>query len=119
MKNIPEQKIDPEKEGIGITGDTMRNGKASPHAMLNGKELYRRIFIRLRTPQEVLTCSPIQDGEDFARRASIIENWFNSVIRKGNYLLTFQAVQLTDEEADRLEVDGDNEHSLQYGNNAD
>lgn len=38
MKNIPEQKIDPEKEGIGMTGDTMRNGKASPHAMLNGKE---------------------------------------------------------------------------------
>lgn len=106
MKNIPEQKIDPEKEGIGMVGQPMRNGKPAPHAVLNGRELYRRIFIRLRTPQEVLTCSPIKDGKDFAQRASIIENWFNSVIRKGNYLLTFQAVQLTDEEADRLEAEG-------------
>ena len=103
-KETIEKKIDPVQEGIGITGDTMRNGKASPHAMLNGRELYRRIFIRLRTPQETLTCSPIQDGEDFARRASIIENWFNSVVRKGNYLLTFEACQLTDEQANELEL---------------
>ncbi|HIY89443.1 MAG TPA: hypothetical protein H9824_12195 [Candidatus Bacteroides pullicola] len=103
MKNIPEQKIDPEKERIGMTGLAMPDGRRSPDPIIGGKSLYRRIFIRLCTPQETLTCSPIQDGEDFARRASIIENWFNSVIRKGNYLLTFQAVQLTDEEADRLE----------------
>lgn len=97
------EKIDPEKEGIGMTGDTMRNGKCSLHAMLGGKELYRRIFIRLNTPQETLTCSPIEDGKDFAQRASIIENWFNSVIRKGNYILTFSALQITDEEADKIE----------------
>ena len=103
-KETIEKKIDPIQEGIGMTGATMRNGKASPHAMLNGRELYRRIFIRLRTPQETLTCSPIQDGEDFARRASIIENWFNSVVRKGNYLLTFEACQLTDEQANELEL---------------
>lgn len=96
------KKIDPEKEGIGITGGTMRNGKASPSAMLNGKELYKRIFIRLRTPLETLTCSPIEDGKDFAKRASIIENWFNSVIRKGNYVLTFYAEQVTDEVADNM-----------------
>lgn len=106
-KETIEKKIDPVQEGIGMTGDTMRNGKASPHAMLDGRELYRRIFIRLRTPQETLTCSPIQDGEDFSRRASIIENWFNSVVRKGNYLLTFHAVQLTDEEADKIEKEAD------------
>lgn len=81
-----EGKIDPEKHGIGMTG---MNG--SPSASLNGKELYRRIFIRLRTPQEVLTCTPIENSSDFARRTAIIESWFDSVIRKGNYILTFSA----------------------------
>ena len=99
------KKIDPEAEGIGMTGAPMRNGHTSPHAMLNGRELYSRIFIRLRTPQETLTCSPIEDGADFARRASIIENWFNSVVRKGNYVLTFYAEQVTDQEADKIEAE--------------
>lgn len=103
MKQSTEQKIDPVKERIGMTGLAMKDGKRSPDPVIDGKNLYRRIFIRLRTPQETLTCSPIKDGKDFARRASIIENWFNSVVRKGNYLLTFQAVQVTDEEADRIE----------------
>lgn len=97
------RKIDPLAEGIGMTGQPMRSGKPSPSAFVDGRELYKRIFIRLRTPQETLTCSPIQDGADFSRRASIIENWFNSVIRKGNYVLTFTALQVTDEEADRIE----------------
>lgn len=98
-----QRKIDPVAEGIGMTGQPMRSGKPSPSAFVDGRELYKRIFIRLMTPQETLTCSPIQDGADFARRASIIENWFNSVIRKGNYVLTFTALQVTDEEADRME----------------
>ena len=92
-----EGKIDPEKHGVGMTGI---NG--APSAFVGGQEKYRRIFIRLRTPHEVLTCRPIEDGKDFAQRASIIENWFNSVIRKGNYVLTFEAVQVSDEEAERL-----------------
>lgn len=102
-KETIEKKIDPVQECIGMTGLAMPDGRRSPDPKIDGKSLYRRIFIRLRTPQETLTCSPIQDGKDFARRASIIENWFNSVVRKGNYLLTFQAVQLTDEEADKIE----------------
>lgn len=103
-KETIEKKIDPVQEGIGMTGLSMSDGRRSLDPKIDGKSLYRRIFIRLSTPQETLTCSPIQDGEDFARRASIIENWFNSVIRKGNYLLTFQAVQLTDEQANELEL---------------
>ena len=82
-------------------------GLDGPSAYIDGKEKYRRIFIRLRTPYETLTCtltcSPIEDGADFARRASIIENWFNSIVRKGNFVLTFDAVQVTDEEADRMQ----------------
>ena len=111
---MENKKIDPEKEGIGITGATMRTGKTSPSAMLNGKELYRRLFIRLRTPQETLTCSPIENGKDFARRASIIENWFNSVIRHGNYILTFYAEQVTDEIAEQMEL-----KSIEYGQETD
>ena len=95
-----EGKIDPVQYGIGIPGLD-----GSPKAKINGREPYRRIFIRLRTPQETLTCSPIRDGADFAQRASIIENWFNSVVRKGNFILTFEALQITDEEADDMEKD--------------
>ena len=88
------KKIDPLKEGIGITGDTMKSGGYAPDAECGG---------RLRTPAETLTCSPIEDGEDFARRASIIEQWFNTHIRGGgNFLLTFEAVQVSDDEADEM-----------------
>lgn len=92
-----EGKIDPSKYGIGVPGLG-----GTPRLKINGKEPYKRIFVSLRTPQETLTCSPIQDGADFAQRVSIIENWFNSVVRKGNFVLTFEALQITDEEADLM-----------------
>lgn len=95
--NTQEKKIDPAEAGISMAG------LDGPSAYIDGKEKYRRIFIRLRTPYETLTCSPIEDGADFARRASIIENWFNSIVRKGNFVLTFDAMQVTDEEADRMQ----------------
>lgn len=94
--NAQEKKIDPAEAGISMAG------LDGPSAYIGGQEKYRRIFIRLRTPYETLTCSPIADGADFARRASIIENWFNSVVRKGNFVLTFDAVQVTDEEAESM-----------------
>lgn len=96
-RETKEKKIDPAEAGISMAG------LDGPSAYIDGKEKYRRIFIRLRTPYETLTCSPIEDGADFARRASIIENWFNSIVRKGNFVLTFDAVQVSDEEADRME----------------
>ena len=92
-----EGKIGPSKYGIGVSGLD-----GTPKLKINGREPYKRIFVRLRTPQETLTCSPIQDGADFAQRVSIIENWFNSVVRKGNFVLTFEALQITDEEADLM-----------------
>lgn len=95
--NTQKKKIDPAEAGISMAG------LDGPSAYIDGKEKYRRIFIRLRTPYETLTCSPIADGSDFARRASIIENWFNSIVRKGNFVLTFDAVQVTEEEADRIQ----------------
>lgn len=94
--NTQEKKIDPSEAGISMAG------LDGPSAYIDGKEKYRRIFIRLRTPYETLTCSPIEDGADFARRASIIENWFNSIVRKGNFVLTFDAVQITDEDANTM-----------------
>ena len=74
--------------------------------IVNGRNTYRRIFIRLRTPYETLTCRPIEDSVDFAQRAAIIEGWFNSVVRTGNFELTFEARQITDEEADMMEKGG-------------
>lgn len=90
--------IDPVKYGLGCTG-----AENSPNAYISGRKMYKRIFIRLKTPQETLTCSPIRDGEDFAQRVSIIEHWFNSVTRDRNLILTFEVVELTNEEADDLE----------------
>ena len=92
------EKIDPVKEGIGLSGCG-----SVPSAFVNGREKYARIFIRLRTPSETLTCRPIQGGADFAQRVSIIENWFNSVLRKPNMVLTFEARELTEQEAIEME----------------
>lgn len=93
-------KIDPEKEGIGCAG--VGN---IPSAVVNGKEKYARVFVRLRTPAETLTCKPIRDSKDFAARVSIIENWFNSVMRKPNMVLTFEALELTEKDAEILELE--------------
>lgn len=94
-------KIDPVAEGIGLTGD-----KSSPRGLVNGREVFKRIFIRLRTPQETLTYRPIKDAEDFARRVSAIEHWFNSCVRNRNIVLTFEASELTDEQARTLAKEG-------------
>lgn len=91
-------KIDPEKEGIGMAG-----AGNYPSALVKGKKKYSRIFIRLKTPAETLLCTPIQDGADFARRVSIIENWFNSVIRKPNMVLTFEAMEISEQQAQEKE----------------
>ena len=92
------EKIDPARYGIGYTGD-----KGTPHGLVNGRKVYRRLFVRLRTPQETLTCSPIKDGADFAQRVSIIENWFNSVVRGSrNIVLDFCAYEVSDEEAESM-----------------
>lgn len=95
-------KIDVEAEGIGCT-----NEYASPDAFVKGKLKYKRIFVRLKTPEETLTCKPITDGKDFAQRVAIIESWFDSVVRKGNYVLSFEAMQITDDMADEIEVQND------------
>lgn len=94
-------KIDVEAEGLGYA-----NQYSSPDATVNGKRVYKRIFVRLLTPYETLTCNPIKDGKDFANRVAIIESWFDSVICKGNYVLTFEAMQITDDEADEIERSG-------------
>lgn len=92
------EKIDPVRHGIGMTGD-----KGTPNALIDGKKKYCRLFVRLRTPQETLTCSPIKDGADFAQRVSIIENWFNSVVRGSrNIVLDFCAYEVSNEEAESM-----------------
>ena len=96
------EKIDPAAEGIGRTHES-----GSPTASIDGKDVYARIFVRLRTPQETLMCRPIRDGKDFAQRVSIIENWFNSIVRKPNLILCFEAVEITPEEAIAMEKGGE------------
>lgn len=88
--------IDPEEEGMGCAG------AGTPNPIIGNREVYDRIFIRLKTPAETLMCKPIENSEDFARRVSIIENWYRNIVRKGNFILEFSAVQITDEEVKDL-----------------
>lgn len=98
------EKIDPIAEGIGYTGE-----KRSPTAMVNGKEVYKRILIRLRTPEEVLTFRPIENGADFARRAACIEQWYNRHIADGNVMLLFEALEISEEDAQSIMNETDNQ----------
>lgn len=90
------EKINPVAEWIGCAG----SGSA-PSAVVNGRKKYDRIFIRLRTPEEILTFSPIKDGADFARRAAALEKWFNTFVRDRDVVLSFEV--LTPEEAEKCE----------------
>lgn len=90
------EKINPVAEGISCAG----SGSA-PSAIVGGREKYARIFIRLRTPEEILTFSPIKDGADFARRAAALEKWFERHIKGRDVVLSFEV--LTPEEAEKCE----------------
>lgn len=90
------EKINPETEGIGCAGCG-----SAPSAVVNGREKYSRVFIRLRTPEEILTYRPIEDGADFARRAAALEKWFNTFVRDRDVVLNFEV--LSPEAADGLE----------------
>lgn len=107
------EKIDPRAEGIGSTRD-----KGSPSAFLNGKEKYRRLFIRLRTPTEILTYRPIEDGEDFARRVRAVAQWYDRFVKDQNVELLFEARPIGDSEAEAYEREAknDQENKEKQGN---
>lgn len=65
------ERIDAEAEGIGYTGD-----KASPSAIVNGREVYKRIFIRRKKPEEILTELDIRDEERLHRQIYALCKWF-------------------------------------------
>lgn len=65
------EKIDVEAEGIGMTGD-----KASPSAFVNGRELYKRIFIRRKRPEEILAELDIRDEERLHSQIYALCKWF-------------------------------------------
>lgn len=65
------EKIDVEAEGIGMTGD-----KASPSAFVNGRELYKRIFIRRKRPEEIIAELDIHDEERLHNQIYAICKWF-------------------------------------------
>lgn len=107
------EKIDPRAEGIGYTGD-----KGSPAAVVAGKEKYKRLLIRLRTPVETLTYRPIEDGEDFARRVWVIAQWYDRFVKDRNVELLFEARPIGDGEAEAhdREARNDQENKEKQGN---
>ena len=106
------EKIDPRAEGIGCTGD-----KGSPSAFLNGKEKYRRLFIRFRTPTEILTYRPIEDGEDFARRVQAVAQWYDRFVKDQNVELLFEARPIGDSEAEAYEREAKNKENKENKEN--
>ena len=65
------ERIDAAAEGIGYTGD-----KASPSAIVNGREVYKRIFIRRKKPEEILAELDIRDEERLHRQIYALCKWF-------------------------------------------
>lgn len=92
------ERIDPVAEGIGCSRD-----KGSPSAFLHGKEKYKRLFIRFRTPTEILTYRPIEDGEDFAQRVRVIARWYDRFVKDQDVELLFEARPIGDSEAEAYE----------------
>ena len=65
------EKIDVEAEDIGYTGD-----KASPSAIVNGREAYKRIFVRRKKPEEILSELDFKDEERMCRQIYALCKWF-------------------------------------------
>ena len=65
------EKIDAEAEGIGYTGD-----KATPSAIVSGREVYKRIFIRRKKPDEILSELDIRDEERLHNQIYALCKWF-------------------------------------------
>lgn len=65
------EKIDVEAEGLGYSGD-----KASPSAIINGRKVYKRIFIRRKTPDEILAGLDIRDEERLHNQIYALCKWF-------------------------------------------
>lgn len=68
------ERIDAEAEGIGYTGD-----KASPSAIVNGREVYKRIFIRRKRPEEILAELDIRDEERLHNQIYALCKWFQDL----------------------------------------
>lgn len=68
---LPCEKIDPVAEGIGYTGD-----KSSPSALVNGKEIFKRIFIRRKTPDRIWQDLDFSDPEKLRIGISVLVEWF-------------------------------------------
>lgn len=66
------ERIDAEAEGIGYTGD-----KASPSAVVNGREVYKRIFIRRKRPEEIVADLDIRDEERLRLQIYALCKWFH------------------------------------------
>ena len=85
----------------------MSKNRNSRHALINGKAKYARLFIRFRTPEETLTYKPIEDGEDFAQRLSVIADWYDNFVKDKNVLLKFEVMECNEEgdEMEELQMD--------------
>lgn len=65
------ERINAEAEGLGYTGD-----KASPSAIVNGREVYKRIFIRRKRPEDILSELDIRDEERLHNQIYALCKWF-------------------------------------------
>lgn len=65
------EKIDAVAEGLGYSGD-----KASPHTIINGKETYKRIFVRRKRPEEILSELDMRNEKRLHNQIHALCKWF-------------------------------------------
>lgn len=61
-----------------------------------------KIFLKLLAPGLSLMSKPIQDNTDLIERISKIEEWFCSMSGGDNFIITLEAVRISERQARRL-----------------
>lgn len=87
-------KIDAEAEGIGCSGQ-----HKSPDCIVNGKKKYARIFIRRRTPAEILSRLNVSEPEVLQRQIECVVAYIIDFSKSSaDFELRFECVPLLPEE---------------------
>lgn len=76
-------------------------GCVSP--MLEGKHLYKRVFIRRKTPEEILE-GPIRNDADLENKIRALAAWFRDFAPTHNFVIEIGIREVTDAEADTAEL---------------
>ena len=76
------EKIDAEAEGIGVLNGSRAPG-CGPKGRVDGREVYNRILVRRRRPEEILAgIDPNRSVEELQRQCLALALWFRDFAGK-------------------------------------